>query len=96
VGWFESLGDEERTRVQSYLGHDGSDIAWELMRTAFASVADMAVVPLQDVLRLGSEARMNMPGVVGGNWAWRYRSEDLKPELAEGLRFFTKTYGRFE
>jgi 4-alpha-glucanotransferase len=96
IGWFDSLEEWERERVQSYLGRDGSDIAWSLMRAAYASVADMAVVPLQDILRLGTEARMNVPGVTGGNWSWRYRSDMLTPGLAEGLCFFSETYGRFE
>jgi 4-alpha-glucanotransferase len=96
IGWFESLEDWERERVQSYLGRDGSDIAWSLMRAAYASVADMAVVPLQDILRLGTEARMNVPGVTGGNWAWRYRDEMLNSGLAEGLYFFSEIYGRIE
>ena len=59
-----------------------------------ASVADTAIVPLQDVLGLGSEARMNTPATLGGNWRWRVRAEALTPELATRLRALTELYGR--
>lgn len=94
VGWFQSLSEEERERVRAYLGRDGSDIAWDLMRLALMSVADLAIIPLQDVLRLGAEARMNTPGLLGQNWAWRFRAEALNEGLAGGLRFLTAVYGR--
>ncbi len=94
IGWFQTRSDWERERIQRYLGHDGSDIAWELMRFAYASTADTAIVPLQDVLRLGTEARMNVPGVASGNWRWRYRPEMLTEGMAEGLHIFAQTYGR--
>ncbi len=94
VGWFWSLDESQREVVRCYLGRDGGDIAWDLMRMALASVGAMVVVPLQDVLRLGSDARMNMPGLVGGFWAWRYRAEALGPGLAAGLRLLSATYGR--
>jgi 4-alpha-glucanotransferase len=94
LGWFNTRGDAEREAVLCYLNRDGSDICWDMLRLAFASVADVAVVPLQDVLRLGNEARQNMPGRLGGNWAWRFRAEALTPELAQRLREVTTTYGR--
>ncbi|MBA2447436.1 MAG: 4-alpha-glucanotransferase, partial [Chloroflexi bacterium] len=71
VGWFSALGDDERAAGLRYVGTDGRDIAWDLIRLAFASVAQWAIVPLQDVLGLGSQARMNVPGRPDGNWAWR-------------------------
>lgn len=94
LGWFRSINTKEREKLLRYLGRDGHDIAWDLMQIAYGSVADMVVVPLQDILRLGTEARQNRPGIVGGNWAWRFHAEDLTPELAQGLRQFTATYGR--
>lgn len=94
VGWFHSRDDKERQAVQHYLGRDGSDIAWDLMRVAFASIADIAIVPLADVLRLGSEARMNIPGAPSGNWSWRYHPDQLRPGLDSGLRDMVATYGR--
>ncbi len=94
IGWFLSRPDWERQAIQRYLGRDGSDIAWDLIRVALASVADTAVVPLQDVMRLGDEARMNTPGRATGNWGWRYLPHQLHPGLAAGLGELTATYGR--
>ena len=94
IGWFTSLDEVNRARVQSYIGRDGRDVAWDLIRVALASVASVALFPLQDVLRLGQEARMNTPGRAGGNWGWRYRPEQLDDNLARGLRSLTDMYGR--
>jgi 4-alpha-glucanotransferase len=94
VGWFQSRGKQERRAVQAYLGRDGADIAWDLIRTALASVADTAIVPMQDVLRLGDEARMNVPGHPTGNWAWRMTWDQIDRGLAFGLRELTSIYGR--
>ncbi|MEO1368190.1 MAG: 4-alpha-glucanotransferase, partial [Acidobacteriota bacterium] len=71
VGWYGSLSKAERRRIATYLGGDGEDIHRDLVRAAFTSVARWAVVPVQDVLGLGKEARMNTPGVADGNWSWR-------------------------
>jgi 4-alpha-glucanotransferase len=94
IGWFRSLPEQGRTQVQRYLGRDGSDIAWDLMRVALASVANWAIVPLQDVMRLDDDARMNTPGSASGNWTWRYAPHQLHEGLADGLREMTETYGR--
>jgi 4-alpha-glucanotransferase len=94
VGWYMGLAEEQRDTVRGYLGRDGGDVAWELIRVAMMSVADMAVIPFQDVLRLGADARMNTPGLLGQNWAWRFRAEALNPGVAGGLRFFTTIYDR--
>lgn len=94
IGWFGGLGHSAKERVNAYLGHDGSDVAWEFIRAAFSSVADVAIAPLQDVLRLGSEARMNRPGSAIGNWSWRYSADQLNDGLADGLRLFVEMYGR--
>jgi 4-alpha-glucanotransferase len=94
IGWFASISDETRQNVQRYLGSEGSDIAWELMRLALASTAELAVVPLQDVMRLGDEARMNTPGKPYGNWTWRYLPHMLHQGLASGLAELTSVYGR--
>ena len=94
VGWFHSRGEEERRAVQAYLGRDGSDIAWELIRTALASISNTAIVPMQDVLRLGDEARMNIPGQAAGNWSWRMTWDQMDRGLAYGLRELTMIYGR--
>ena len=93
-GWYQSASDREKHHVRCYLGISGDDVAWDFIRCALASVADTAIVPLQDVLSLGSEARMNFPGSAEHNWAWRYREDQLRPEHAERLREQTGLYGR--
>ena len=94
VGWFGSRRREERRKVEAYLGPTDEPINWALIRMAYRSVARMAIVPLQDVLGLGNEARMNAPGRLGGNWAWRFRAEALTPELSARLRTLAETYDR--
>jgi 4-alpha-glucanotransferase len=94
VAWFSSLDEGARDQVRAYLGRDGGDIAWDLMRAAMMSVADIVVTPFQDVLRLGGDARMNTPGLLGQNWGWRFRAEALNESVAGGLRFLTSVYGR--
>ncbi len=94
AGWYAAADEPVRHHVRHYLARAGDDIAWDFIRTALASVADTAVVPLQDVLALGSEGRMNRPGLAGGNWDWRFRADDLHPRLAARLADLTTLYGR--
>jgi 4-alpha-glucanotransferase len=106
VGWWTSSGAGDSTRTpdevrqehdfaRAYLNfRDDSEINWVMIRAVLASVADMAIVPLQDVLGLGSEARMNLPGTVSGNWKWRVRPGALTPELSARLRTLVTLYGR--
>ncbi len=88
LGWWrEDATAEERAHVQTYLQdveHDG-EIVWAMIKAAARSVANLCIFPLQDVLHLGSEARMNTPGDGRGNWAWRYKSDALHPDYAEKL-----------
>jgi 4-alpha-glucanotransferase len=93
-GWFGTASADEQERVRQYLGQDGSDIAWDFIRAALATVADTAIVPLQDVLDLGSESRMNQPGAALGNWEWRVLPEQLSDAPAARLRTLTELYGR--
>jgi 4-alpha-glucanotransferase len=94
VGWFSTTSPRERLAVHTYTGTDGRNIAWDFIRLAFTSVANTAIVPLQDVLSLGTHARMNQPGRAGGNWGWRYRETMLSGELAQQLRALTMATGR--
>jgi 4-alpha-glucanotransferase len=95
VGWFSHASNQERSSVLRYLGSsDGSDIAFDLMRAALGSTARTAIIPLQDVLGLGSEARMNTPGATLGNWNWRVCEDQLDPHCADRLRDLTEIYGR--
>jgi 4-alpha-glucanotransferase len=96
AGWFHrSATDEEREGFRSLAGERGGDAAWAMIEIVFRSPADLAIVPLQDVLGLGSEARMNTPGTSAGNWAWRVRPGELTPELAARLRALTVETGRY-
>jgi 4-alpha-glucanotransferase len=94
LGWFQGLGEEAQERVQDYLGWPSEPMPWPVIRAALASVADLAIVPLQDVLMLGSEARMNRPSLNEGNWRWRFEEGQATGELAEKLRHLNQTYGR--
>jgi 4-alpha-glucanotransferase len=94
AGWFEKAPESERTRVMRYLGCDGRNIHWDMIRTALSSVANLAIFPLQDALGLGSGARMNTPATVTDNWSWRVRADQLTPELAESLRALSGLYER--
>lgn len=93
-GWFRSIQESERDLLRRYLGRDGSDVAWDLIRAAWMSVADFALTTLQDVLNLDSTARMNLPGHQGGNWSWRYRAEMLTDAVLNRLAELTVLYGR--
>jgi 4-alpha-glucanotransferase len=93
-GWFSAIGDHERGHVLRYTQTDGSHIAEDLMRLALATTAHIAIVPMQDVLDLGSEGRINTPGAPEGNWAWRVGVEQLDPAKGDCLAEMTELYGR--
>ena len=94
VGWYAAASEKERAFVRRYTGRDGSEIHWDLIREAFGSPASLAIVPLQDVLGLGSEARMNTPGQPTGNWAWRFTDGALTAPIRERLKDITFVYAR--
>jgi 4-alpha-glucanotransferase len=94
VGWFSQLSKKEKRPVLDYLNSNGRDIAGDLIRAVLASVADMAVIPLQDILRLDSTARMNIPGTLSDNWSWRFSESDLRDEDSALLYRLTVMYGR--
>ena len=96
LGWFrDPQGDpDSRARALRYLASDGREVHWDMIRMALLSPSNLAVLPMQDVLGLGSEARMNTPGTMDGNWSWRMRLTDLAPGSVERLRMLTETYDR--
>ena len=94
LGWFDSAPEEETKFALHYLNSDGTDFAWDLIRGVWSSVAVYAVAPMQDVLSLGMEARMNFPSSLGGNWEWRMKEEDMSADLADRLREFNELYLR--
>jgi len=93
-GWFESAPPGERRRAAEYLGVREPDVAWAFIRGAFASVAATAIVPMPDVLELGSAARFNTPGETTGNWRWRLPEGAFTSELADRLRRLVEATGR--
>ncbi len=94
LGWYESLTAPVQDRVRRYLGQDGSDICWDLIRQALASVGNIALFPMQDVLALDSSGRMNTPGKSDGNWSWRYKREQITEAMVNRLAELNFLYGR--
>jgi 4-alpha-glucanotransferase len=105
MGWWTSSGQadstrtdddvrEEHERALAYLDAEGREVHWAFIRAALASVADTAIVPLQDVLGLGNEARMNLPGRASGNWRWRFTQGSLTDEIRDRLKRLAELYGR--
>ena len=94
AGWYQKLPGAQRTALQKQLGVNSREVVWAIVRAALASQADTAIVPAQDLLELGSEARMNLPGIANGNWQWRMKDGALTPELAQRLRNITLACGR--
>jgi 4-alpha-glucanotransferase len=105
IGWLK--GEDVKDSTQSkeerqketqlalkYMGSDGHEINWDFIRLALMSVADTAIIPMQDVLGLGSEARMNIPGTTEGNWRWRFVPDAPTEEIKARLRELTALYGR--
>jgi 4-alpha-glucanotransferase len=93
-GWYERVGEEERSFCRRYLKSDGRDIAWDMIRAAWGSVAVFALAPMQDLLSLGNEARMNYPGNASGNWSWRLNAGGLNPMIGDRLREVNYLYSR--
>jgi 4-alpha-glucanotransferase len=93
-GWYATLGERESHFLRRYVGRGDGDVAWDLIRLAWGSVADYALAPLQDVLSLGTEARMNLPGRPAGNWGWRFSEGMLTPEVLDRLAGMTEIYSR--
>jgi 4-alpha-glucanotransferase len=96
-GWYEQdATDKEKENLQKYLGReiDENNASLEVTRFALMSIASIAIIPMQDFLDLGGEARMNTPSTIFGNWAWRVTTDQLTPALAEKIAGMTRLYGR--
>ena len=96
-GWFDhEARPEDRARLFRYIGREvqPEEVNWELVRLAMASIADISIVPMQDVLGLGQEAQMNRPSIATGNWEWRLLPAQLADAIGRRLRSLTETYGR--
>ena len=93
-GWWAKTTEAERQFARAYLNTDGREIHWDLIRAACASVADTAVIPMQDILGLGSEHRMNFPGRSEGYWEWRFSWSQVEPAHAQRMAEMCRLYGR--
>ena len=94
LGWYLGLDDASRLYVDEYLGRPREEMPWPVIRAALASRSRLAVIPMQDVLALGTEHRMNLPGTAVGNWNWRFQWQTINDDLAQQLRWRVEIYGR--
>ena len=94
LGWWQAITENERQFLRKYDPFVDKEPVWHLIRTAWGSVADFAIVPMQDVLNLGSEARMNVPGTPSGNWTWRMTDEQMATPALDRLAELTDLYYR--
>jgi 4-alpha-glucanotransferase len=93
-GWYERVSEQARDFYRRYLDRSGSDVAWDLIRACWASVAVYAIAPMQDFLNLGNEGRMNYPGKPDGNWQWRMTEGMLSDALVKRIREINYLYDR--
>jgi 4-alpha-glucanotransferase len=94
LGWYQSVPEKERDLCRRYLARSGNDISWDMIRGIWLSVAVLALAPMQDILSLGTEARMNFPGKPSGNWTWRILPNALSEGLRNRIRETNYLYGR--
>jgi 4-alpha-glucanotransferase len=97
LGWYATADEKTRDHVRRYLRVNGRELGWDFARAAYGCVANLAILPLQDLMGLGSAARFNTPGSSQGNWTWRYRPEQLRELHAKSapyLRELAGLYGR--
>ncbi len=97
LGWYRTASSKEQDHVRNYLRVDGREIGWDFVRAAYGAVSRLAVIPMQDLLSLGGDARFNTPGVASGNWQWRYSEGQLQAlhaETAPYLKSLGEAYGR--
>jgi 4-alpha-glucanotransferase len=94
VGWYRSLASADAQRVEYYLRSDAAGLPEGMTRAVLASVAQLAIIPAQDLLQLGSQARFNTPGTVSGNWSWRLPADSLTAALAQRYAPLNRVFGR--
>lgn len=94
LGWWSNAPDHDKAFAQHYLGSDGHEILWDMMRALSGSVANLVIFPMQDVLGLSGEHRMNFPGHPKGNWEWRFSWDQIQPRLTQALAKMSFEHGR--
>lgn len=95
VGWYRSVDERTRDHLRRYLSVSGEEVSWDLFRAAVRSSANLAVAPLQDLMSLGPEARLNRPGAPEGNWQWRYQPEQLEQLRRDSAAYLRDLLGLF-
>ena len=95
LGWYQHTAHQNQDKVRRYMNTDASSVSWDFIRTCLGTIAKYAIFPVQDLLKLGSEHRMNTPGTATGNWEFRYRSGLLDEGMAKGLKQMTELFGRW-
>ena len=96
-GWIDKASDKELNLIQEYIGKNGlskDELVKEMIRLAMSSVSVFAVIPMQDLLGIGSEGRMNTPSTTGTNWAWRMQPTDFNADIAKWMRRLSALYAR--
>ncbi|MGE3467917.1 MAG: 4-alpha-glucanotransferase [Pyrinomonadaceae bacterium] len=94
TGWYKAAPKNVKAHCRKYLRSTGREIHWEMIRTCLASTANTAIIPMQDILGLGTDARMNTPATASGNWEWRSTAGAFTDDITERLREMTEIYGR--
>jgi len=94
LGWYQSATEKDKEAIHDYFNFKPSTVHWELIRLAWSSVANMSIAPMQDILGLGTECRMNLPGTTSGNWKWRIEKEAINNDIIEKLKKYTRIYQR--
>jgi 4-alpha-glucanotransferase len=94
LGWFNEINDHTKTRVHQYLGETHEAMPWLLIRASLQSVSQLSVIPMQDILGLDAEHRMNVPGTTEGNWSWRFEWDMINEHTAPRIHYLNTLYGR--
>jgi len=94
LGWLQSVQGDEKSMVENYIGKIDNESLSKVVEMAMASVANTAIIPMQDVLQLDGKSRMNTPGTATGNWGWRFQWKQLKPGQKKFLKNLTRKYNR--
>ena len=95
LGWYDTLDEQAKAHLHAYLGDTTEEMPWLLIRTALSSVSELAIIPLQDILSLGGDHRMNVPGTVEGNWIWQFEWEMVPDDASTKLKSLNELYGRY-
>jgi 4-alpha-glucanotransferase len=94
LGWYKSADEKSKDRFRRYLNVSGEEASWDMIRLAMMSSADLSVYPVQDILSLGGEARLNTPGKLGGNWTFMMEEGALREWMGDRLKYLTELYDR--